>query len=252
MRNHSIAPVLAALLLLLLGAFLAWEVYVRNAEYNDGYGHIYRATPDPAICEHPDGIDVSHHNEAYDWGRVSAKFVYMRATTGCDTRDTLFERHLRRARTNGLNVGAYHFLTALTSADEQFANFASAVDPRDVQLRPMLDVEDSRYWRAPKGFTPDDAHRLIRRWADLCKAHYGKAPIIYITENIYHRYGLDEGFDDCLWWVAAYTTQPDFEEKCTVPFTLHQYSSESYVEGFYDYVDCDRFHSGATMADLLL
>ena len=25
--------------------------------------------PDPAICEHPDGIDLSHHNVGYDWSK---------------------------------------------------------------------------------------------------------------------------------------------------------------------------------------
>ena len=29
----------------------------------------------PAICEHPDGIDLSHHNVAYDWKKVDAQFV---------------------------------------------------------------------------------------------------------------------------------------------------------------------------------
>jgi len=40
----------------------------------------YGVKPDPQLCEHPDGIDLSHHNVAYDWSKVDAKFVYVRAT----------------------------------------------------------------------------------------------------------------------------------------------------------------------------
>lgn len=239
--------------LLLLGTLIINGILQRNVQYDDGYGRpSQRPTPDPTLCVHPDGIDLSHHNIAYNWDKVDARFVYLRASLGCDVQDSMYVRHLRRAHLHKLPVGAYHFLTALTSAEEQFSNFASVVRREDLDLRPMLDVEDSKIWRAPKGFTDDDAHQLIRRWCDLCKSHYGQAPIIYVTESIYRRYHLDEGFDDCIWWVAAYTPRENFEESCIVPYTLHQYSDTLLVEGFYGPVDCDRFNTGKSVEDLRL
>lgn len=250
--NTVLKGAILTITLVAVGALSIRSIMNHNDDYNDGYGTIYRPTPNPLLCEHPDGIDVSHHNEAYDWSKVDAQFVYMRATLGCDVKDSLYTRHLRRAHKWKLPVGAYHFLTALTTAEEQFHNFSSVVRPEDLDLRPMLDVEDSNIWRAPEGFTNEDAHKLIREWCDLCKTYYGKAPVIYTTESIYKRYGLDKDFDDCVWWVAAYTPRETFTDDCIVPFTIHQYSDKLNVEGFYDPVDCNRFHPGKSVKDLLL
>lgn len=203
-------------------------------------------------CEHPDGIDLSHHNVAYDWTKVDAKFVYVRASLGTTVRDVRYGIHRQAARRHHIPVGAYHFLTAQTSAKAQFEHFASIVKREHITLRPMLDVEESTSWKAPAGFTNADAHRLIREWCDLCKAHYGKAPILYVTEAIYRKYSLDHDFDDCLWWVANYNGVHSYEQRCTVPFTLHQYSDQKYVEGFYCHIDCNRFRSGCGVSDLRL
>lgn len=114
----------------------------------------------------------------------------------------------------------------------------------------MLDVEESKYWNAPKGFSDTDAHNFIREWCDLCKEKYGIAPIIYTTETLYRRYGLDKDFEDCIWWVANYNNIRDYEQKCIIPFTLHQYSDKKHVEGFYGPIDCNRFRSGKSVNDL--
>ncbi len=208
--------------------------------------------PDPKLCEHPDGIDLSHHNIAYDWSKVDAKFVYVRATMGKDIKDSRYDIHRKAAIRHEIPVGAYHFLTAKTSAKEQFANFASVVKRNHIQLRPMLDVEESDYWNAQKGFSDDDAHDFIREWCDSCKEKYGIAPIIYTTEKLYQRYKMNSGFSDCIWWVANYNNIPNYQKKCIIPFTLHQYSNEKNVEGFYGFVDCNRFMEGKSVYDLYM
>lgn len=207
--------------------------------------------PDPKMCEHPDGIDLSHHNIAYDWSKVDAKFVYVRATMGNNIIDKQYDTHRKAASEHQIPVGAYHFLTAKTSALEQFHNFAGVVKEYHIQLRPMLDVEESDYWNAPTGFTDDDAHELIREWCNLCTKEYGVAPIIYTTEKLYERFKMNNGFSDCIWWVANYNDIPDYQQSCIIPFTLHQYSHTKCVEGFYDYVDCNRFAEGKTVNDLM-
>lgn len=211
-----------------------------------------RKKPNPKLCEHPDGIDLSHHNEAYDWSKVDAKFVYVRATMGNNIKDNQYDIHRKAATKHKIPVGAYHFLTAKTSAKEQFANFASIVNHKHIKLRPMLDVEESEYWGAPKGFSDDEAHKFIREWCDLCKKKYGVAPIIYTTEKLYQRYKMGKGFSDCIWWVANYNNIPNYQKKCIVPFTLHQYSHKKNVEGFYGYVDCNRFANGKSVRNLYM
>ena len=207
--------------------------------------------PNPKLCEHPDGIDLSHYNIAYDWSKVDAKFVYVRATMGNDIKDNRYNIHRKAAVRRKIPMGAYHFLTAKTSAKEQFANFASVVNREHIQLRPMLDIEESDYWSAPKGFSDDDAHNFVREWCDLCKKKYGIAPIIYTTEKLYQRYKMGKGFFDCIWWVANYYNNiPNYEKRCIIPFTLHQYSHKKNVEGFYGFVDCNRFADGKNVNDL--
>lgn len=208
--------------------------------------------PNPAVCEHPDGIDLSHHNIAYDWTKVDAKFVYVRASFGATVADKRYDVHRKAAKRHKIPMGAYHFLVANRSVRRQFDNFSSIVKKSHLQLRPMLDVEDSKYWKAPRGFTVADARKLIREWCDLCKKRYGKAPIIYTTERIYKRYQLDKGFDDCIWWVANYNNISNYEKKCVIPYTLHQYSDKKYVEGFYGCIDCNRFREGYDVSDLEL
>ena len=207
--------------------------------------------PPPELCVHPDGIDLSHHNVGYDWSKVDAKFVYVRASMGSNIKDKRYNIHRKAARRHNIPVGAYHFLTAKTSAKDQFKLFSSIVKNEHFQLRPMLDVEESQYWAAPKQFTDDNAHDFIREWCDLCKTHYGVAPIIYTTETLYKRYKRDKDFDDCIWWVANYNNISDYEHTCIIPYTIHQYSDKKYVEGFYGYVDCNRFRSGKDVSNLL-
>ena len=208
--------------------------------------------PNPAICEHPDGIDLSHHNVAYDWKKVDAQFVYVRATFGTSIRDKRYDIHRKAAKRHKIPTGAYHFMVANKTAKQQFRFFSSVVKKSHIDLRPMLDIEESKYWRAPKGFTVNDARKMIREWCDLCKKHYGKAPIIYTTEKLYKRYHLSKGFDDCIWWVANYNNVKNYEKKCVIPYTLHQYSHKKYVEGFYGNIDCNRFRKGKSVEDLKL
>lgn len=208
--------------------------------------------PDPSICEKPDGIDISHHNVAYDWNKTKVAFCYVRATMGSSIIDRSYNAHKDSLQKHNLPMGAYHFLTAKSKIKEQFALFTSIVKKEHLQLRPMLDVEESKYWGAPKGFSDTDAHNIIREWCNLCKAHYGVAPIIYTTEKLYQRYKLNRGFDDCIWWIANYNGIKDYHKKCIVPYTIHQYSDKKCVEGFYGNVDCNRFAPKKSVKDLYI
>lgn len=58
------------------------------------------------------GVDISNHNGAIDFGRVSRdgiSFVIIKASEGQQYRDPAFASYYREARRAGLKVGAYHF-----------------------------------------------------------------------------------------------------------------------------------------------
>ena len=184
-KKKRFIPLLFLLFLMLIGIGAYFVINKKppgNVEY--------RKKPDPKTCVHPDGIDLSHHNVAYDWKKVDAKFVYVRATFGVSIKDKRYDIHRKAAEQHRIPVGAYHFLIANASAKEQFKHFSSVVKRNHLSLRPMLDVEESDYWDAPKGFTDKDAHDLIRDWCDLSEKEFGVAPIIYTTETLYRRYAM--------------------------------------------------------------
>lgn len=69
------------------------------------------------------GVDLSHHNTVEDWYKVTASFVYLKATEGKTHQDEKFLGFVKKARKRNIAVGAYHFMTTCSSARNQFFNF---------------------------------------------------------------------------------------------------------------------------------
>ena len=161
-KNNRIVIALIIFPFLIPVGISTYYVLKRNQTHSSKV--VYRKKPNPEMCEHPDGIDLSHHNIAYDWSKVDAKFVYIRATMGNRIKDKRYDIHRKAALRHNIPVGAYHFLEANTSAENQFKHFSSIVKKEHLSLRPMLDVEESDYWNAPKDFSDNDAHDFIKEW----------------------------------------------------------------------------------------
>ena len=147
-------------------------------------------------------VDVSHHNGKIDWEilaeRDNMQFVFIKATEGSTIVDSEYHGNLSGAREAGLKVGAYHFLTTSSSADKQFKNFKCVVMKADIDLIPVLDAEG---FTKKHPMTKDEYMKHVRVWVDLCKEHYGKAPILYCSVG--HYQGFFKGrFDDCMFWAG--------------------------------------------------
>lgn len=142
------------------------------------------------------GIDLSHHNQVEDWGKISADFVYLKATEGATWTDPKFNTYLKCAKDENLLVGAYHFMTTSSEALEQFESFKKIVPKGTIDLIPMLDIE-----RQNKGhiMTKEQLQKHVREWVSLCEGYYGRKPIIYSSLGFYIKY-LKGEFDDCLFW----------------------------------------------------
>ena len=77
------------------------------------------------------GIDISNNNAAVDLSVVAntgVKFVYVKATEGKSFQDKTMDKFYNECKSNGLKVGAYHFLVASSSPEEQAANFINQLD----------------------------------------------------------------------------------------------------------------------------
>ena len=69
------------------------------------------------------GIDLSHHNQAIEWDKVTASFVYLKATEGDNYVDPTYKERVVECRDRSILVGAYHYLTTSSDPKDQFDNF---------------------------------------------------------------------------------------------------------------------------------
>lgn len=96
------------------------------------------------------GIDVSHNNGVLKWDKVSDQrisFVYIKASQGANLYDDQFTYNWQaigrlRTQNSAIRRGAYHFMTAADTAQDQAQNFLSRVEKLDSEdMPPCLDVE---------------------------------------------------------------------------------------------------------------
>lgn len=212
------------------------------------------------------GIDVSRFQGRIGWKKVArtrVKFAYIQASRGhrddCSVaptecgKDPYWERNSRRAREEGLRVGAYHRAfaegpggrparaDALREANV-FARAVGKVKRRD--LRPALDVE------APfVDLDPQDLRKWLRTFSRRTEKLLGVKPIIYTNQSSWlatgdTRWFARHGFP---LWVANYgVSRPAMPARnwSGKGWTLWQYTSTGQVRGIDGNVDVNRLKRG--------
>lgn len=89
------------------------------------------------------GIDISHHQGAFDLSRAAREgvaFVILKATEGSGFTDSRFAANLTNARQSGLLVAAYHYQRASASAAAQVAHIERVV-PKNVPVIPDVEAD---------------------------------------------------------------------------------------------------------------
>jgi GH25 family lysozyme M1 (1,4-beta-N-acetylmuramidase) len=107
---------------------------------------LFEADNASAKCK---GIDVSHYQGSVNWSSVygaGIRFAFAKATEGDYFQDGEFHGNMSRGKTQGLNMGAYHFarpdLNDGTHEATYFWNFiASEIGNGGDTLQPVLDLE---------------------------------------------------------------------------------------------------------------
>ncbi|MFN8620752.1 MAG: glycoside hydrolase family 25 protein [Chloroflexota bacterium] len=168
-----------------------------------------RATPTPYI---PPGVDVSVYQGALDWSLIKAagmKFAFIRATAGLSTVDAKFAQHVRRARAQGMLIGAYHFFDytadGLAQAD-RFIDTAAANGMLTDALPLAVDIEclGSYGWSVWAKAVPQ-----LRAFVDRVYERTGRKPILYTSRTMWRQVmGNDRGFSDLPLWVACWRCDP--------------------------------------------
>ncbi|MBU2018827.1 MAG: hypothetical protein KJ941_04195 [Bacteroidetes bacterium] len=181
------------------------------------------------------GIDVSHHQRKIDWNLLFnqlrydtlIRFVYCKATESLSHVDTRWE--INRAELNGLGImnGAYHFFDPMARPREQATHFLTHWKPREIDLPPVLDVEN-------EGFSDDDLIAKMKIWLSEVEMQTGYRPLIYTSLSFYET-KFKNKFPGYYFWIAAYSQRP---VALTDSQVLHwQYSETGKLPGFKELVD---------------
>lgn len=195
------------------------------------------------------GIDVSKHQGVIRWEDVASnkglEFVYVRATIGSNMTDIYFKRNIEGARKHGLMVGAYHFFTSHSSVTEQFSNYKKVVDKEQVDLIPMVDIEESHGGKWTKQQIIDS----LKVFSKLIQKQYGKKPMIYSSEKFYND-NLAPYFNSYILYIAKYGEEPVVEGDYS--HNLWKYTEHGHIRGIGEYVDLCRFVHDTRLKDIEL
>lgn len=171
-------------------------------------------------------IDLSHHNRNIQFGHLreaGVEAVILKATQGTYRVDPQFSDFVMRARSKGLLVGAYHFMTG-EDADEQLDHFLATVEDH----RPMLLCLDYEHNPNAGGQpTPEILAAMCRGMLKRLWRH----PVLYGSDKSWLGEVLadpdaDPIFKNCRKWIARYSAKrPD------TPCDIWQFTSSLTIKG---------------------
>lgn len=182
------------------------------------------------------GIDISHNNNV-NWNHLdpNIKFVYCKATQGHGFKDPQFNAYWQYLKSTNLYRGAYHFLTATDSAQDQADNFLSlGIDfSKDNVLPPMLDIEDQVPASLNSNITKDKQAfiQLATDWINIIEQATGRKVIIYSYKNFFNEYLNNHSWPSNPLWLASYQSNPPGLPVGYSNYTIWQYSEDGTIEG---------------------
>ena len=157
------------------------------------------------------GVDVSHYQSPLNWSAAFAsgvRFAWVKATEGQTYRDLAARGHLDGARAAGVRVGAYHFATASSIANDPEAEAAwfrkVCTELGSFDLPPALDIETN-----PNGMAPAALAEWVVRFCQTSTLLWGRRPIIYTYSAFLPQLGRDPRLAAFPLWIARYTTKND-------------------------------------------
>lgn len=187
------------------------------------------------------GIDVSRYQDIIAWeevkkmsvGEIKLGFSFIKATEGIGNTDPQFTRNWRKAKSNDIIRGAYHFFIASKDGKTQAENFIKRVELEPGDLPPVLDVEQ-RF-----GASKAQLQKEVKEWLDVVENYYHIKPVIYTNVDFYNQ-NLGSDFDHYPLWVAHYYQQE--QPRISRDWIFWQHSDQGNVNGITSKVDFNVFH----------
>lgn len=172
------------------------------------------------------GIDISHHNGSVDWTKIAADgiaFAFLKASEGQSYRDSTFAGHLKAAKSAGLLVGAYHFVTARNeaAARAEAANFAGAIKAAGgvelLDFPPVMDYENN-----PGALSKVQINAVAKAFLMTLESLIDVKPMIY-TGNSFAA-NFDREFGSYRLWIAKYSDSAPTNIPAWSKWAFWQYS----------------------------
>lgn len=190
------------------------------------------------------GIDVSHYQEEIDWEEIpdTYQFAFIKATEGHDYVDPRFTANWAGSREADIKRGAYHFFSMRSSGKEQAEYFIHTVPKEDDSMPPVVDFEI---------FLDHDKETVRKELLDfltIIEDHYGKTPIIYMTNATYKTYlkkDYQKDFGKYPIWIRDIFFMPTIDD----PWIFWQYTMTGDVPGIKGNVDKNVFNGNKKVFD---
>jgi len=196
---------------------------------------------------HPDlssikklGVDLSKHNGDVDFDllkKTGVSYVILRAGFGkvAKQKDTKFEQNYKAAKDVGLDVGAYWYSYAESTADvEQEAEAClQCIKGKKFEYPIFFDLEEARQFKIGQIFCTN----IVNLFCDILETngyfaglYMSKSPMLqYVTPETRRKYAL---------WVAQYNSKCNYPE----PYGMWQFTPNGMLIGhrcYFDFNECN-------------
>ena len=194
-----------------------------------------------------EGIDISEWQGNIDFTQVrnsGIDIVYMRASEGPNYEDSCFEQNYAGAKANGIKVGFYHYLTAMSNEDAiiEADFFASVIAGKSPDCRLAMDFESFN------GLEVDEINQIGLTFMAELKKQTGKEVVIYSdTYNASYVFGGE--ITNYPLWVAQYGEPEPQANGNWDTWVGWQYTDEGEIPGISGYVDRDQYTDGILLSD---
>lgn len=201
--------------------------------------NIYAIEPAGRVYE---GIDVSGWQGEIDFLQVKNScidFVYIKSSEGQNTVDSYFRRNYEGARSNGLNIGFYHYVRARTTEEAilEAEHFASTIAGTVPTCKLAMDFENFG------NLSTSEINEISKVFLERVQELTNKEMIIYSNTSSARTIFSEELANEYPLWVAQYyVSNPSDNGKWSV-WEGFQYTDRGTVPGINGYVDRDRFTS---------
>ncbi len=182
------------------------------------------------ISEWQGYLNTSNFQQMKNYG---VDFVIIRAALDNDYKDKRFETDYSGARSAGLDIGAYHYVSCVTpeEAVEQAEWMIKCIEGKQFEYPIIMDIEGSRH----KELSSEDFSRVVDAYCSTIEKHGYKA-MVYSYASLLRKLTAEVRAKYDVWQAHWGVTAPSVYLDA---YTIWQFTSDGRVPGIRGRTDCD-------------